>query len=57
MAACPYLRVRGTSELHRARVPGNTRAGRPDGKCHRNIPPLAERGCKAPENPRFVGVA
>lgn len=30
---------RGKSGLHRAMMPANGRAGRPDGKCHRNIPP------------------
>ena len=39
--ACRRARGRGKSGLHRATMPANGRAGRPAGKCHRNIPPSA----------------
>ena len=37
---------RGKSGLRRATMPANGRAGRPDGKCHRNIPPAAPQGVR-----------
>ena len=40
-AAVPTRRKGGKSEHHRARMPANGGAGRPDGKCHRNIPSRA----------------
>jgi len=36
--AAPKGRARGKSGLHRARVPGNTRWRRLQGKCNRNKP-------------------
>ena len=39
MAAFRRKAGRGKSGLHGNTVPGNARRGRPQGKCHRNIPP------------------
>ena len=50
MAAAPPCAEGRNVRAPPGRVPGNTRAGRPDGKCHRNIPPRAERGRKALSN-------
>ncbi len=44
MAALAGIRQRGKSGLHEATVPGNARAGKPDGKRHREQTAARRRG-------------